>query len=233
MANMKRIVIKVGTSTLTAGSNKLYLPQITSLAQQVSVLIERGEQIALVSSGAIAVGRQRLDYPTLPKSIPARQMLSAVGQPRLMNVFEQLFDIYGLKVAQVLLTREDISDRKRYINARNTLESLLVQRVIPIINENDTVATEEIGIGDNDNLSAMVANLIEADLLIILTDQIGLYTANPASDKNAELIRDVRGVDIPREVWAAAEGSHNGLGTAVCSPRCRRRILPAAPARRS
>ena len=213
MIGKKRFVIKIGTSTLTDGTHKLHLPQIIALAQQISELIAQGEQVALVSSGAIAVGRERLDYPTLPKSIPAKQMLAAIGQPRLMNVYEQLFDIYGLKVAQVLLTREDISDRKRYINARNTLESLLDHGVVPIVNENDTVATEEIRIGDNDNLSALVANLIEADLLVILTDQEGLYTANPDKDVDAELIREVSGAEIPQEIWNAAGGTHNGLGT--------------------
>jgi len=209
----KRIVVKIGTSTLTGGSAKLHLPQITALAQQASSLVSRGQQVALVSSGAIAVGREHLGYPTLPKSIPAKQMLAAIGQPRLMNVYEQLFGIYGLKVAQVLLTREDISDRRRYLNARNTLESLLSQGVVPVINENDTVATEEIRIGDNDNLSALVANLIEADLLIILTDQAGLYTTDPNQNKDAELIREVRGLEIPKKIWEAAGGSQNGLGT--------------------
>jgi len=209
----KRIVIKVGTSTLTAGTPELNLPQVTSLAQQISSLISRGGKVALVSSGAIAVGREYLGSSALPKSIPGKQMLAAIGQPRLMNVYERLFGIYGLKVAQVLLTREDISDRKRYINARNTLDALLDQRVVPIINENDTVATDEIRIGDNDNLSALVANLIEADLLVILTDQTGLFTANPARSKSAELIREIRGAEIPEQVWQAAGGSQNGLGT--------------------
>lgn len=213
MAEIKRIVVKVGTSTLTAGTPKLHLPQITSLAQQVAALAERGVQVALVSSGAIAVGRDRLGYPSLPKSIPAKQMLAAIGQPRLMNVYEQLFEIYGLNVAQVLLTREDISDRRRYINARNTLESLLDQGVVPVVNENDTVATEEICIGDNDNLSALVANLIEADLLIMLTDQAGLYTANPARDKNAALIHEIEEAEIPKAIWQSAGGTGNGLGT--------------------
>ena len=209
----KRIVVKIGTSTLTEGTPKLHLPRIIALAQQIADLTAQGEQVALVSSGAIAVGRERLDYPDLPKSIPAKQMLAAIGQPRLMNVYEQLFDIYDLKVAQVLLTREDISDRKRYINARNTLESLLDQGVVPVVNENDTVATEEIRIGDNDNLSALVANLIEADLLVILTDQEGIYTANPEKVKDAQLIEEISGPEIPAEVWAAAGGSRNNLGT--------------------
>jgi len=213
MTAIKRIVIKVGTSTLTVGSNRLHLPQIVSLGRQIAQLTTRGEQIALVSSGAIAVGRERLGYPELPKSIPAKQMLAAIGQPRLMNVYEQLFEIYGLKVAQVLLTREDISDRKRFINARNTLESLLEQGILPIINENDTVATDEIRIGDNDNLSALVANLIEADRLIMLTDQEGLFTANPQQDPHACLIPEVRGKKIPEQIWLAAGGSQNSLGT--------------------
>ncbi len=209
----KRIVVKVGTSTLTAGSPKLNLPQITALAQQVASLAARGAKVALVSSGAIAVGREYLGSPALPKSIPGKQMLAAIGQPRLMNVYEQLFGIYGLKVAQVLLTREDISDRKRYMNARNTLDALLDQGVVPVINENDTVAVDEIRIGDNDNLSALVANLIEADLLVILTDQAGLYTANPARNKSAELIKEIKEAEIPPQVWQAAGGSQNGLGT--------------------
>lgn len=208
-----RIVIKFGTSTLTTGTSRLHMPQIVSLAQQVAQLLEGGSLAALVSSGAIAVGRETLGFPELPKSIPAKQMLAAVGQPRLMNVYEQIFGIYSQKVAQVLLTREDISDRKRYLNARNTLESLLVHGVLPIINENDTVATEEIRIGDNDNLSALVANLIEADLLVLLTDQDGLYTADPKQADGARLINEISGDEIPDQVWESAGGSRGGLGT--------------------
>jgi glutamate 5-kinase len=210
MADYHRIVIKIGTSTLTGGSKKLNLPRIIALAQQVSALIQQGRQVALVSSGAIAAGRERLKYPDLPKSIPAKQMLAAVGQPRLMAVYEQLFGIYGRGVAQVLLTREDISDRKRYLNARGTIED---QGVVPIINENDTVATDEISIGDNDNLSALVANLIEADLLILLTDQAGLYTADPNKDRDARLIETIDTPEISESIWKAAGGSRTGLGT--------------------
>ena len=213
MAARKRIVVKIGTSTLTGGSPKLHLPRIVSLASQISSLCAEGHQVALVTSGAIAIGRERLNFPDLPKSIPAKQMLAAVGQPRLMNVYEQLFEIYGLNVAQVLLTREDISDRRRYLNARNTLESLLAQGVLPVINENDTVATEEIRIGDNDNLSALVANLIEADLLILLTDQEGLLTADPRRSRDARLIEEIVPGDFSADIWDAAGGSRNGLGT--------------------
>lgn len=189
------------------------LPCITSLAQQISHIMKHGKQVALVSSGAIAAGRERLNYPDLPKSIPAKQMLSAVGQPRLMALYEQLFGIYSCDVAQVLLTREDISDRKRYLNARGTLEALLQQGVIPVINENDTVATEEIRIGDNDNLSALVANLLEADLLVLLTDQPGLLSADPNQDSTAELIEQIDSLEFSEAIWKAAGGSRNCLGT--------------------
>jgi glutamate 5-kinase len=176
-------------------------------------LHNEGRKVVLVSSGAIAAGRERLAFPQLPKEIPAKQMLSAVGQPRLMALYEQLFDIYKLTVAQVLLTRTDLADRSRYLNSRNTLTALLAQGVIPIVNENDTVATEEIRVGDNDNLSALVANLIEADLLVILTDQPGLFTADPRTDAAAELIKDVGTASIPRSLWEAVGSSAGKFGT--------------------
>jgi glutamate 5-kinase len=213
MVNKRRIVVKIGTSTLTGGGSHLLLPQVVDLARQISELIANGEKVSVVSSGAIAVGREALGFPDLAKSIPVKQMLAAVGQPRLMNVYEQLFEIFGCKVAQMLLTREDVRDRRRYINARNTLNSLLDHKVIPIINENDSVATEEIRIGDNDNLSALVANLIEADLLVLLTDQEGLFTADPDRSEGVELIQCIEGEDIPDEIWRAAGGTQNGLGT--------------------
>ena len=140
-------------------------------------------------------------------------MLAAVGQPRLMALYEQVFGLYGLTVAQVLLTRADLADRRRYLNSRNTLAALLEHGVIPIINENDTVATEEIRVGDNDNLSALVANLIDADLLLLLTDQAGLYTADPRSDPDAILVNEVGEPEIPEALWKAAGGTESGLGT--------------------
>jgi len=154
-----------------------------------------------------------LRYPELPKFIPAKQMLAAVGQPRLMKIYSDLFGLFNLTVAQVLLTRLDLSDRTRYLNARNTLEALLAQDLIPIINENDTVATEEIRVGDNDNLSALVSNLIEADLLIMLTDKEGLFTADPDRDKNAVLITEVTGERIPDYLKKAAGKSSSETGT--------------------
>ena len=207
------IVVKLGTSTLTAGTSFLSPARMVELVRQVARLHDEGRKVVLVSSGAMAAGRERLAFPQLPKDIPAKQMLSAVGQPRLMALYEQLFDIYKLTVAQVLLTRTDLADRPRYLNSRNTLSALLSQGVIPIVNENDTVATEEIRLGDNDNLSALVANLIEADLLVMLTDQPGLFTADPRTDPSAALINDIVTPTIPRSVWEAVGGAAGKLGT--------------------
>jgi len=209
----RSIVIKLGTSTLTAGTSALSAARMVELVRQVAELHQEGRQVVLVSSGAMAAGRERLSFPQLPKDIPAKQMLSAVGQPRLMALYEQLFDIYKLTVAQVLLTKTDLADRSRYLNSRNTLNALLTQRVVPIVNENDTVATEEIRLGDNDNLSALVANLIEADLLVMLTDQTGLFTADPRSNSSARLIRDISTPTIPESLWEAAGGEGGKLGT--------------------
>jgi len=208
-----RIIVKLGTSTLTNGSSRLSPPLIIELVRQIARLQSQGHQMVLVSSGAIAAGREKLNFPQLPKFIPAKQMLAAIGQPRLMAFYEQIFGLFGLTVAQILLTRSDLSHRRRYLNARNTLTALLQQNVIPIINENDTVATEEIRVGDNDNLSALTANLIDADTLILLTDQDGLFSADPNTNPDAELIQNVRGEQIPKTVWQAAGGSNSDLGT--------------------
>jgi len=213
MSTSERIVIKLGTSTLTGGAKNISAPSLVDLARQVAALCAKNCQVVLVSSGAIAAGREVLGFPVLPKHLPAKQMLAAVGQPRLMALYEQYFSIYKLRAAQVLLTRADLDDRRRYLNARNTLEALLQHNVIPIINENDTLAVEEIRIGDNDNLSALVANLIEADLLVLLTDQDGLYTADPRFDPSARLIREVPPEPFSDALWQAAGGSGTGLGT--------------------
>ncbi len=211
--NQKRIVIKIGSSTLTGGTKKIMPAQVIDLVRAFCTLMRQNYQVVVVSSGAIAAGREMLDFPELPKFIPAKQMLAAVGQPRLMAIYEQFFGIYDVKVAQVLLTRADLVDRRRFINARNTLDALLSQKVIPIINENDTVATEEIRFGDNDNLSAHVANLIEADLLVLLTDQDGLFSGDPRQDPDARLLKLIDQAEIPAEIWAAAGGSRGGIGT--------------------
>ncbi len=209
----QRIIIKIGTSTLTAGKKALSLPSILNLVQQISVQYAKNHEIILVTSGAIAAGRDVLRSLEGATQIPAKQVLAAIGQPRLMEIYTQLFRIYQIPVAQVLLTRIDLAERHGYLNARNTLIGLLESGILPIINENDAVATEEIRVGDNDNLSALVANLVEADRLILLTDQDGLYTSDPHSDPSATLIDEINNTEIPAEVWQAAGGSMTGLGT--------------------
>jgi glutamate 5-kinase len=208
-----RIVVKLGTSTITRGTPYLSAPLIVELARQISQLQAMEHQLILISSGAIAAGRERLGFPQLPKDIPAKQMLAAVGQPRLMAFYEQIFGLYGLTVAQVLLTGVDLSGRSGYLNARNALLALMENKVLPIINENDTVATDEIRVGDNDNLSALVSNLVDADWMILLTDQEGLYTADPRYNPEAELVKEISSREIAPELWKAAGGSGPGLGT--------------------
>ncbi|NPV57082.1 MAG: glutamate 5-kinase [Anaerolineae bacterium] len=209
----QRIIIKLGTSTLTAGGDKISIPHLLELVKQVAGLHAQGHQVMLISSGAIATGREALNHPELEKHIPAKQMLAAVGQSRLMELYNKLFQMYGITVGQVLLTRDDLLSRRRYLNARNTLEALLAYRVIPVINENDTVATDEIRFGDNDNLSAQVASLVEADLLVLMTDQDGLFTGDPRRNPDASLVKLVDSAEIPPELWQAAGGSQGGLGT--------------------
>lgn len=212
----QRLVVKLGTSTLTNGTARLHPPVLVEMARQIAQIRPLGHQIVLVSSGAIAAGREALGFPQLPRDIPAKQMLAAVGQPRLMALYEHIFGLYGLTVGQVLLTRADLTARRSYLNARNALLAMLAQGIIPIINENDTVATEEIRVGDNDNLSALVANLIDADLLILLTDQPGLFTADPRTHPDAQLVRLVTEAEIPPQIWEAAGGSgHLGIGGMV------------------
>lgn len=207
----QRIVVKVGTSVLTGGTTRLDPQRMLTLVQGTAELHAAGHEVVLVSSGAVAAGRERLNFPDLPPLLPAKQMLSAVGQSRLMQRYSDLYDGFELVVAQVLLTRDDFSHRTRFLNARDTLLTLIERRIIPIINENDTTATDEIRVGDNDNLSALVATLMEADLLILLTDTEGLYTADPRSNPDAQLISHVPKID--ESVFARAGGSVTGLGT--------------------
>lgn len=211
-----RLVVKIGTSVLTAGTNRLNQPFMVDLARQVAALQTHGIQTILVSSGAVAVGWEHMGFPPRQQrnkdaAVSFKQVLAAVGQSRLMHLYEQLFDIYGLKVAQALLTRGDLGDRRRYLNARNTLLHCLEYGLVPIINENDAVATNEIRVGDNDNLSALVANLVDANMLLILTDIDGLYTADPRSDPTARLIEHVPHID--ESVWEMAGGSGTERGT--------------------
>ncbi|MEI2692212.1 MAG: glutamate 5-kinase [Anaerolineae bacterium] len=213
----RRLVLKLGTSVLTAGSPQLNRPRMLDIVRQCARLQAAGVEVVVVSSAAITAGRERLGGRPLPQTIPARQMLAAVGQSRLMAHYEQFFDIYGIVVGQVLLTRSDLDNRSRYLNARDTLQALLAAGITPIINENDAVSTEEIKLGDNDNLSALVANLVEADLLLILTDQPGLFTADPRTDPNAQLIAEVETIDD--ELRVLAGGSRSGLGTGGMSTK--------------
>ena len=206
-----RLVVKLGTSVLTAGTSHLNRPRLIELVRQCARLQQSGVEIILVSSGAMAAGKEQMGFPDLPPDVPAKQMLSAVGQPRLMGIYQRYFEIYDIPAAQMLLTREDLQQRRRYLNARQTLNSLLAHHAIPVINENDTVTAEEIRVGDNDNLSAMVATLAEADLLVLLTDLPGLFTADPRTHPHARLIPEVRQIDD--EILASAGESGTLLGT--------------------
>jgi glutamate 5-kinase len=189
------LVIKLGTSTLTAGTKTLNRPFMREIVHQVAHLHEKGIHVAIVSSGAISAGRELLRDKKLHPSLPEKQMLAAIGQVQLMRLWSDLFADYNISVGQILLTRGDFSNRRNYLNARNTLTALLEHRIIPIINENDTTATREIRVGDNDNLSALVANLIGAEKLVLLTDIEGLYTADPKVDPNAKIIPVVENID--------------------------------------
>ncbi len=207
----QRIVIKLGTSVLTGSTPNLDRAHMVELVRQCAALHQAGRDVILCTSGAIAAGRERLNLAEPLTTLADKQMLAAVGQSRLMRVWESLFyDIYGIHVGQMLLTRADVEDRQRFLNARDMLHALLEHRIVPIINENDAVATTEIKVGDNDNLSALVVLLAEADLLILLTDQPGLFTADPRTDANAQLIPEVRAID--ETLRKLAGGSVSGLG---------------------
>ena len=210
---MKTLVIKLGTSTLTAGTKTLNRPFMREIVHQVAHLHEKGVHVAIVTSGAISAGRELLHDRKVHPSLPEKQMLAAIGQVQLMRLWSDLFADYKIPVGQVLLTRGDFSNRKSYLNARNTLQALLEHRFIPIINENDTVATREIRVGDNDNLSALVANLIGAELLILLTDIEGLYTADPKVDPEAKIIPVVENIDASILGLVNKVTNVQGLGT--------------------
>ena len=209
----QKIVVKIGTSTITGKTNSVDYPGIIDLMRQLCTLCDRGVSVTLVSSGAVAVGKDALNFPHLSKHIPRKQMLFAVGQPRLMAVYNKILRMYGHNAAEILLTRSDFVQRANYLNARNTLNALLDQNVMPIINENDAVSINEMKLSDNDTLSALVSGLIGADLLILVTDQDGLYTADPSKDPEAKLISVIDSPEIPAEVREAAGDSISGLGT--------------------
>jgi glutamate 5-kinase len=208
----RRVVIKLGTSVLTAGSDRLHRPRMVDLMRQIARLRELGAEPVLVTSGAVLAGWEQLGFPPRKRNLPEKQLFAAIGQGRLMHLYAQLADLYGLPVAQTLLTRDDLRDRRRYLNARNTLLGCLQHGVLPIVNENDAVAVDEIKVGDNDTLSALVANVVEADLLVICTDRPGLFTADPRTTPNAELITDVPLIDDAIWSLAGEAGSHRGTG---------------------
>ncbi len=227
LTQCKRIVVKVGSSLVTNQGAGLDLDALGNWARQIASLNASGYKVIVVSSGAIAEGMQRLGWATRPTSIHDLQAAAAVGQMGLVQAYESCFRLHNLHAAQVLLTHADLADRERYLNARVTLTTLLSLRVIPIINENDTVVTDEIKFGDNDTLGALVANLVEADALVILTDQNGLYTADPRKDASATLIKEAIAGDSKLEIMAGGAGSHIGRGGMIT------KILAAKRAARS
>lgn len=212
LTSARRIVIKVGSSLVTNDGAGLDRAAIANWAAQIAALKAGGRELLLVSSGAIAEGMQRLGWQRRPHAIHELQAAAATGQMGLIEVYESAFRNHGLHTAQVLLTHEDLANRTRYLNARSTLRTLLALNVIPIINENDTVVTDEIRLGDNDTLAALVTNLIEADVLIILTDQAGLYTEDPRRNPAATLVSQARAGDPAVEAMAGGRGSVIGTG---------------------
>ena len=212
LVDAKTLVVKVGSSLVTNNGEGLDQAAIAAWASQIAQLVRVGKQVVLVSSGAVAEGMQRLGWKKRPTAVNELQAAAAVGQMGLVQMYETCFTQYGLHTAQVLLTHDDLADRKRYLNARSTLRTLLDLKVIPIINENDTVVTDEIRFGDNDTLGSLVANLIEADALVILTDQHGLYSADPRKDPKAQFIQHAIAGTPALEAMAGGAGSSVGTG---------------------
>ena len=212
IANKERIVVKVGTSSLSFPNGKMNYTRLERLAMVLSDLQSDGKEVIMVSSGSVGVGAGRLKMYEPPTGLVARQALAAVGQAELIRIYQKFFDEYNQMVAQVLLTRDGLEDETRQLNARNTINELLRMKIIPIINENDTVSTAEIQFGDNDNLSAKVAIMIEADLLIILSDVNGLYSGNPHTDPSATLISTVNHSDQTIEQYIHDSTSAYGTG---------------------
>jgi glutamate 5-kinase len=208
----RRIVVKVGSSLVTNEGRGLDAQAIGGWCRQLAALAREGREVLMVSSGAIAEGMKRLGWATRPRELPELQAAAAVGQMGLAQVYESQLSQHGLTSAQVLLTHADLADRERYLNARSTLLALLAMKVVPVINENDTVVNDEIKFGDNDTLGALVANLVEADVLVILTDQRGLYAADPRKDPSAKFIDVAQAGDEALERMAGGAGSSIGRG---------------------
>ena len=223
----RRVVIKVGSSLVTDEGRGLDRAAIAQWAEQIAALRAAGKQVLLVSSGAIAEGMQRLGWVRRPREVHELQAAAAVGQMGLAQAYESCFAALGIRTAQILLTHADLADRARYLNGRSTLFTLLELGVVPVINENDTVVTDEIKFGDNDTLAALTANLVEADVLVILTDQAGLYSADPRRDPGAILLQEVRAGDPDLEEIAGGTGSHIARGGMIT------KVLAAKRAARS
>lgn len=211
LGQVRRVVVKVGSAVLTSGHGGLDEQRIQSMCDDISRAMAQGYQVVLVSSGAIAAGTRKIGLRRKPKSIPEKQAAAAVGQARLMWMYERCFGKTGRKVAQILLTREDLAERKRFLNARNTLFTLIRWGILPIINENDTVVTEEIQFGDNDCLSALVTNLVQAELLVILTDTDGLFDKDPKAHPEAKHIAVVQ--DVDERIFSMVELTTSEVGT--------------------
>jgi len=227
MVQAQRLVVKVGSSLVTNEGRGIDAQAIATWAAEIAALRDLGREIVVVSSGAVAEGMKRLSWVRRPQSMQDLQAAAAVGQMGLAQVYETEFRRFGLQTAQILLTHEDLADRTRYLNARSTLTRLIELGVIPIINENDTVVTDEIKVGDNDTLAALVTNLIEADALVILTDQAGLYTADPRSHPDARLLSRVKAGDPRLEAMAGGAGSLIGKGGMLTKVLAARRAASA------
>lgn len=221
--NAQKIVIKVGTSTLTYDTGKMNIKRIDTLARTLSDLHNSGKDIVLVSSGAVGAAMGKLGITEKPQEINIKQALAAVGQCELMYLYDKLFSEYHNTVAQVLLTKDDVSVSSRMTNTKNTFKTLLDMGIIPVVNENDTVSTEELGIGDNDNLSALVAELVEADLLILLSDIDGFYDSDPHTNPDAKIISLVDDVNKVTSL-AGGAGSKRGTGGMITKLEAAKRV---------
>ncbi len=219
LISAKRWVVKIGSALITNDGQGLDAERITSWVKQLAALRKQGVEIVVVSSGAVAEGMKRLGWQQRPHALNELQAAAAVGQSGLAEIYARGFESHGLHAAQILLTHDDLSDRQRYLNARSTLKTLLGLGVIPVVNENDTVVTEEIRFGDNDSLAGMVANLIEADALLILTDQIGLCTADPRTHRDAKLIEEVAVDDSGLDAMVKSGAGALGRGGMVTKLR--------------
>lgn len=212
LKNIKKIVVKVGTSTLTKSDGKLNVEKIKKIVAELSNLSDKGYDIILVTSGAVGAGMGVLNLSVKPKMISEKQAIAAVGQVSLMHLYQNLFQKHNKVIGQLLLTRSDFSDRKRFLNARNVCNMFISKKIIPIINENDAIVADELKVGDNDTLSALVAGLIDADLLIILSDVDGLYNKNPQIYNDAYLLETIEKIDDDIKKMAGGEGSKFGTG---------------------